>query len=275
MPRWQGESLVGKSLLVWMEQGFGDEIQFCRYLPLLKAQGAAHITLVCHPPLKTLLETLAGVDAVLAVDDEASELRPHDYWSLLLSLPYQFRTDLGSIPAAIPYLAVPAAAGQRWAGRLADAPINVGIVWQGNPRHLSDHERSLPSLATLAPLWDIPGIRFVSLQKGRDEAATSPGQAIVALGPMLQDFAETAAVIAQLDLLISVDTAVVHLAGALGKPSWVLLPAYKTDWRWLRHRPDSPWYPGVMRLFRQRQRGDWGLAVLELRDALRQWVVGR
>jgi tetratricopeptide (TPR) repeat protein len=275
MPRWQGESLVGKALLVWMEQGFGDEIQFCRYLPLLKAQGAGHITLVCHPPLKALLATLPGVDAVLAVDDDESEVRPHDYWTFLLSLPYQFRTELATIPARIPYLQVPAAARQRWAGRLADAPINVGIVWKGNPRHLSDHERSLPDMATLAPLWDVPGIRFVSLQKGRDETTALAGLPHLSVGPALNDFADTAAVISQLDLLISVDTAVVHLAGALGKPCWVMLPAYKTDWRWLRDRADSPWYPGVMRLFRQAKRGDWTLTVLEVRDSLMQWLASR
>lgn len=275
IPRWQGEPLVGKSLLVWMEQGFGDEIQFCRYLPLLKAQGVAQITLVCHPPLKALLETLEGVDTVLAVDDEETDVKPHDCWTFLLSLPHFFRTDLDNIPARLPYLAVPEAARAKWAGRLPQDGHKVGLVWLGNPRHLNDHERSLPGLAALAPLWEVPGVHFYSLQKGRDEAPDLPGQPIVNLGPELADFADTAAVVAQLDLVICVDTAVAHLAGALGKPCWVLLPAFKTDWRWLQKRPDSPWYPGVLRLIRQPQRGNWTVAIQEARDSLRRWVSAR
>ncbi len=166
----------------------------------------------------------------------------------------------------------------RWQRRLARAAPNealrVGLVWRGNPRHQNDADRSLPGLATLAALAEVPGARFFSLQRGagEDEARRTPAPLqLAALGHALTDFAETAAVIANLDLVIGVDTATVHLAGALGKPVWVMLPEHMTDWRWLEERSDSPWYPGVMRLFRQRAPGDWTGVVAEIVAALRAW----
>lgn len=270
-PQWRGEPLTGKSLLVWPEQGLGDEIQFCRYLPLLKRQGAAHITLVCKTPLTALMKTLEGVDSVLAVDEALADIAAHDYWTYPLSCPLHCKTDSASIPDSIPYLRASPERMAHWSERLPRHGLRVGLVWKGNRFHDNDGHRSLPHLSTLAPLWAVPGVHFISLQKGQGEdEARSPAldQALVHLGSELSDFADTAAIVAQLDLVIAVDTAVAHLAGALGKPCWVLLPAYKTDWRWLEGCADSPWYPGSMRLYRQPANEDWMPVIAAIRQDL-------
>ena len=269
-PQWQGEPLQGKSLLVWFEQGHGDMIQFGRYLALLKAQGAAHITLACAPALQRLLGSVHGVDAVIT-NEAALAPREPDYWTFLLSAPLHLGTTVESIPDAV-YLEPDAQLVEKWRQRLA--PLTgrkVGLVWKGSVIHANDRHRSLPSLAALAPLWSLPGLSFVSLQKGQgeDEALAAPAnQPILHLGSEIQDFADSAAIIAQLDLVICVDTAIAHLAGALGKPCWVLLPKTGTDWRWLRDRTDSPWYPHSMRLFRQAVMGDWHDAIEQVRQAM-------
>jgi hypothetical protein len=268
-PRWHGESLEGKSVLVWYEAGHGDMIQFCRYLPLLKTLGASRVTLVCHPALRLLVETLAGVDALFAADQHIPN-EGYDYWTYPLSLPHFCQTELASIPAATPYLHAMPGRMARWAARLATDGFRVGLVWKGSPAHENDADRSLPSLEALAPLWTVPGIRFVSLQKGAGEDETRfppPGLSLVSLGSEMADFADVAAIVAQLDLVICVDTAVAHLAGALNRPCWVLLADYKTDWRWLTGRADSPWYPTI-RLFRQARGGDWASVIEEIRIAL-------
>lgn len=271
-PRWQGEALEGKSLIIGLEAGHGDMIQFCRYAGLLKARGAARVDVLCHPALKALFATLPGVDTVFALDDAVADAN-WDFWTPPLSLPYHFGTRLETIPADIPYLAADPDRLAKWRALLPDeAPVRrVGLAWKGNPRFENDADRSLPSLDVLAPLGAVPGVRFVSLQKGvgEDEARHPPaGLSILPLGERIADFADTAAIIAQLDLVISVDTAVAHLAGALGKPCWVLLPDYQTDWRWLTGRDDTPWYPG-MRLFRQPAGGGWGAVVGQVVEALR------
>ncbi len=274
-PRWQGESLAGKSLLIWPEQGLGDYIQFCRYAPLLKDRGLARLSLFCAPSLKALLETVNGVDAVIT--DPAS-VPGHDYWCFPLSLPLHFGTTVDAIPAALPYLRALPERMDRWRNRLPGEGRKVGLAWKGNPKLKNDSNRSLPGLETLAPLWAVPGVSFVSLQKGpgEDQATQAPAaQPIIALGTQAGDFADTAAIIAQLDLVICVDTAIAHLAGAMGKTCWVLLPALGTDWRWLDDRPDSPWYPGVMRLFRQSKIGDWSRTVDEVASALNSRVNAR
>ncbi len=271
-PRWQGESLVGKSLVIWPEQGFGDYIQFVRYVPLLKARGVAHLTLVCSPPLSVLLATVEGVDA--AVTDLA-QLPAHDYWSFVMSLPLHCATTADTIPVEpMPYVqALPSRAAQ-WRESLPAAGLKVGVAWKGNAKHKNDSNRSLPGLASLLPLWSVPGLTFISLQKGQgeEEALQAPeGQPIVALGAQMQDFADSAAIVSQLDLVICVDTAIAHVAGALGKPCWVLLPSMGTDWRWLLDRTDSPWYPSV-RLFRQTDLEDWSETIDDVATALRLWV---
>ncbi len=273
-PQWQGEPLAGKSLLVWPEQGFGDEIQFCRFLPLLGAQGPGRLTLVCKAPLKALMDTLGGVDRVLTVDDASIAVPPHDYWTFPLSLPFHCKVELDTIPAQTPYLRALPHRIAKWSPRLPRDGLRVGIVWQGNHRNPNDADRSLPHLSALAPLWSVPGVQFVSLQKGpaEDQARDPPiGQALVHAGSDIADFADAAAVVQQLDLVICVDTAIAHLAGALAKPCWVLLPAHKTDWRWMQVRADSPWYP-AMRLFRQQHRGEWAPVLEDVVNALRDFA---
>ena len=280
-PRWQGGSLAGRSILIGIEAGQGDMVQFCRYARLLKEQGAARIGLLCHPGLKTLLATLADVDVVIAADGEIPRTG-WDCWTPLLSLPFHCQTRIDTIPATLPYLSADPAKADAWAAKLRDPDgqntLKVGLVWKGNPRFENDLDRSLPDLSVLAPLGDVAGVRFFSLQKGRgeDEAAKPPaGLAPTNLAPYITDFSDTAAIVANLDLVISVDTAVAHLAGALGKPCWILLPDYKTDWRWLDARSDSPWYPGAVRLFRQRIMGDWTEVVAEVGAELRKQALAQ
>jgi len=289
-PRWTGDELAGRTLLIVSDAGHGDLIQMARYARFLKARGAAGLLLLCQPALQRLLGREAGFDQVFAYDEPVPR-GSWQVWAPLMSLPYLCGTELGSIPAALPYLqADPARVAQRaWqmgvskmvskgAQVLEPAalqpdrrPLRVGLVWRGNPLHENDADRSLPSLSLLAPLGAIPGVHFVSLQSGAgQEDALSPpeGLRFQPLAEPLGDFAETAAVIANLDLVIGVDTSIIHLAGALGKPVWVLLPHYKADWRWLQGRDDSPWYPCVMRLFRQARIGDWAPVVAQLVQAL-------
>ena len=270
-PQWMGEPLFGKSIIVCPEQGFGDQIQFVRYLPLLKALGATRVTLICRPTLMQLFCTAPGVDMIIS-GENTTVVEPHDFWTFPMSLPLRFRTTLETIPANLPYLSTSEDRLSLWAEKLPPG-FKIGLVWKGNDQHKNDRNRSLPSLETLKPLWSVPGISFVSLQKGNgeDEAANPPpDQPILNLGPDIRDFADTAAIIEQLDLVVSVDTAVVHLAGALGKPCWLLLPRINTDWRWLEEREGSPWYPGVMRLFRQTTVGDWATVVGRVAEDLRR-----
>jgi len=277
-PRWRGEPLDGKSLLIGFEAGHGDMVQFCRYAALLKGQGAATIAIVCHPALKRLFATLSGVDAVLSFAEPLPSAG-WDFWTPPFSIPFYCQTRLDSIPATLPYLWADKKMVAYWSSRLGNdsslSELRVGLAWKGNPHFENDSDRSLPTLETLAPLGTIPGVRFFSLQKGvgEDEAAHPPiGLPLVNLGPQITDFADTAAIVENLDLVICVDTAVAHIAGAIGKACWVLLPDYKTDWRWLTGRSDSPWYPGVLRLFRQPRMGDWTTVVAEVRTALQALV---
>lgn len=275
-PRWQGESLQGRSVLISFDAGHGDMIQFCRYAKVLKTLGAVRITLVCHPALKTLFTTLDDVDTVLAFDEPLPPAE-WDFWTPPLSIPFYCRTRLDSIPAGIPYLRADRELAERWSSVLSaectPSDLRVGLAWKGNPRFENDSERSIPDLKTLASLGTVAGVRFFSLQKGagEDEAANPPvGLPIVNLGPRIADFADSAAIVANLDLIISVDTAIAHLAGAMARECWILLPDYMTDWRWLTGRTDSPWYPGVMRLFRQPRMGEWATVIAEVREELRR-----
>lgn len=263
--QWQGEPLAGKSLIVWHEQGYGDSFQFSRYVPLLKARGVAHLGLACLPSAKRLFETIDGVDECIALDD-MQPIRGYDYWCFTMSLPLLFGTTVETIPANVPYLHARREDSERWKTRLPHACFKVGLVWAGDPRpdhadsrvSAADRRRSMKA-STYLPLLTLPGIAFVSLQKG----ATTQAQiddlppALRPLDPMndVRDFADTAAIIANLDLVISVDTSIAHLAGALGKPVWIL-SRFDGCWRWLRERDDTPWYPQA-RLFRQTRPGDW------------------
>jgi hypothetical protein len=228
---------------------------------------------VCDTPLVGLFVTLAGVHEVIG-EERAAELPSHDYWVRLLSLPLHCGTVMASIPSSLPYLYAPPEQCKQWIQRLPAKDLRIGLVWKGSAGHKNDAKRSLPGLYSLAKLWTVPGVVFISLQKGQGEseaASPPPNQPLLDLGVEIRDFADLAAVIAQLDLVICVDTAVAHLAGALQKPCWVLLPRQGTDWRWLQVRSDSPWYPGVMRLFRQQPGEEWSGVVSRLVMELAEW----
>lgn len=278
LTRWAGEALAGRSLLIATDAAHGDLIHMVRYARLLKAMGAGRVAIWGQAALKTLLSRAEGVDRYIAFDEPFAPAE-WDCWAPLMSLPHLCGTTLDDIPAALPCLhADPLRVAHR--ARQDFQPVGsgrlkVGLVWRGNPLHENDAQRSLPSLQTLRALWSVPCIDFVSLQSGAgSEEALSPpdGQPFMPLAEALGDFAETAAVVANLDLVIGVDTSMVHLAGALGKPVWVLLSDYKTDWRWMNERGDSPWYPGVMRLFRQDRSGQWAPVVEQVAQTLADWV---
>ena len=266
--RWSGQSLQGKTILLRIEQGFGDVIQFLRYAPGLQALGAT----VLLGKFSGLAHCFRGVDRVV---DHGLPSSQCDYYIDIVSLPRIFGTEVATIPALVPYIEAPRELVERWSERLGgEGVLKVGVVWAGNPEHKNDRYRSL-RLAALAPLWPVAGVRFISLQKGAAAAeweGLPAGLDAVNLGPELADFTDTAAVISQLDLVICVDTAVAHLAGALGKPVWLLV-AQPADFRWLEGREDSPWYP-TMRLFRQRQRGDWDEVIERVKEALLARVRG-
>lgn len=273
-PRWRGESIEGRHILVGIEAGHGDMIQFCRYASLLKDRGAVRVDMLCHPALKALLSSFSAIDRVIGLDEHLPE-EGWDFWVPPLSLPHYCGTRLDNIPVATPYLAAPQAYIQKWQKRIPQSGFKVGLVWKGNPQFENDADRSLASLDLLAPLGEIHGVDFFSLQKGAGEEqvlAAPAGLNLQALGADIENFSDTAAIMLQLDLIISVDTAAVHLAGALGRPCWVLLPAYKTDWRWLTERSDSPWYPGTHRLFRQATPGDWTDTIADIKKQLARFL---
>jgi tetratricopeptide (TPR) repeat protein len=251
-PLWLGtDSLEGKTILLHGEQGVGDSIQFVRYVPLVQARGA-RVVLAVHRELKSLLSGMA--EAVLAEDEI---LPAFDLRCPLPSLPLAFGTTLATVPAQVPYLHPRGSQVADWKRRLPESlALRVGLAWAGNPAHKNDRNRSM-AFEWLAPLLAVPHVQFVSLQKGvsGDAEALSRARRWVDLASALEDFSDTAAAMANLDLIISVDTAVAHLAGALAKAVWVLLP-FSPDWRWLLDREDSPWYPSA-RVFRQPAAGDW------------------
>ena len=271
-PRWQGEPLEDKSLLVSFEAGHGDVIQFSRYATLLKARGVKRLTLVCHPALTRLMRSHAAIDEIFSSAD-AVPVTGHDYWMPLLSAPFHFYRPDAPVYASLPYLRAEPAMRAHWASLLPQQGLRVGLVWRGNPAFENDKDRSLPGPDTLLPLWQVPGVTLVSLQKGAGETqaqAFAADHALTCLGPQMQNFADAAAIVDQLDLLISVDTAMAHLAGALGKPCWVLLPNYMTDWRWGMQGTHSAWYPDCLRLFRQADDGQWEGVIQDLVQALQE-----
>jgi Flp pilus assembly protein TadD len=250
---WDGSNLAGQRILLHAEQGFGDTINFIRYAPMVKARGG-FVIFYGPAALSSLLEHQCGIGQICR-DDVAPP--PYDVHCPLMSLPRVFGTNLETIPANVPYLFADPALVARWKQAFVGEVLKIGLAWAGNPRQPNDHKRS-SSLAAFAPLAQLPGVQFYSLQMGAAAAQLqSPpaGMRIIDLAPQIRSFADTAAMIEALDLVVSVDTSVAHLAGALGKPVWVPL-AYAADWRWLLDRTDSPWYP-TMRLFRQPRPGDW------------------
>jgi hypothetical protein len=269
-PLWLGNGPVaGRTVLLHAEQGFGDTIQFIRYAPLLAGQGANVICEV-QPELKPLLSQLAGVAVVAA----GEPLPAFDLHCPLLSLPLAFATQLADIPADVPYLAAPADRVALWQDRLSSGRRRAGFVWSGSPTHKNDANRSI-ALARLAPLFDDPGVRCFSLQTElrATDRETRGLPHLTHLGGDIHDFADTAAIISLLDVVISVDTAVAHLAGALGKPVIILLP-FAADFRWMRQRADTPWYP-TAKLMRQPAFGDWDVVIAGLRDELSRMAGGQ
>jgi FkbM family methyltransferase len=265
VPVWDGTPLNGRTILLLGEQGAGDTIQFLRYVPLLVA-GGGKVVLATSPQLAPLLARMPGLSQIVT---DGAQLPTTDVYAHLLDLPALFKTDLASIPAATSYLTAPPVQDDL---KIASAPgtrLKVGLAFAGNPRHRGDRLRSL-EFSKLAILFGLDGVAFYSLQVGQalpEEAQPFlKSGLLVDLAPRIKDFADTAQLLSQLDLVISVDTGLVHLAGALGKPAWVLLP-YAPDWRWLLNRMDSPWYP-TLKLFRQPVPADWDGAVMSLRKAL-------
>lgn len=274
-PEWQGESVIGKTLVIWGEQGFGDEIQFCRYVSILKSHGAAYLTWVCKKPLKDLFKTLEAIDDVLSVED-ASSIPPHDYWTFALSIPLHCKTTLDNIPATVPYLYAPPEKTTTLTSNLRSLnELKIGICWKGNPNFPNDAERS-PGIDYFKPLFKLTGIKFFTLQPDtRDEFLAATDNAGVDFGRELDksSFEEAAALITNLDLIISCDTSIAHLAGALNKPVWITLP-FSADWRWLTNREDNPWYPNT-RLFRQSQRGNWSEVIQRVEKRLKKVIAGK
>jgi len=262
-PLWRGEPLKGARILLHSEQGLGDTLQFLRYLPLIQAMDCS-VVLEVQEPLQRIAAQLPGLAALVHGGDD---LPPLDWQCPMMSVPLAFETTLETIPAQVPYITVPEEAREAAAVRdWPDEGLRVGLVWAGNPSHIDDRRRSIP-LSFLEPLFGVEGAHFFSLQMGPSVAQLADTEAqITDLTPAISDMADTAALIEQLDLVICVDTAVAHLAGALARPAWVLLP-FAPDWRWLREREDSPWYP-TLRLFRQPKLRDWTSVVEKVRDEL-------
>ncbi len=256
-PTWRGPGRPSERVLVLNDHGLGDTIQFFRYLPLMTAAGVEAV-FACPPRLRRLLSSKASVRFV---DWPSADDPPFDAQIAISSLPHAFGTRLDTIPAAVPYLVAEPLLREKWAGRIGSAGFKIGVAWQGNPDPEADRARSMP-LSALAPLAEIAGVRLISLQKGAGEEQLSllpPSMRVETLRADFdagQDaFVDTAAAMASLDLIVTCDTSIAHLAGALAAPVWVALKS-DAEWRWLTGRADSPWYP-TMRLFRQPRRGAW------------------
>lgn len=270
--QWQGEALAGKRLLLYGEQGLGDTLQFVRYVPRLQAMGAA-ITLIVPEVLMPLFTAnFPTVDVAAAIGMRTG----FDYQASLMSLPAIVRETLATLPRDVPYLVADGARIAKWQARLGGDGFRVGIVWQGGKKYVRDATRSMP-LRQFAPLAAVPGVRLISVQAqvGLEQLDDLPaGMKVERLGEEIENnpdgFREIAALMASLDLLVMSDTGPTHLAGALGRPVWVALPRYP-DWRWMRGREDSPWYP-TMRLFRQEAAGDWDGVFQRIAEALRSAV---
>jgi len=265
-PLWDGADIKGKSILLYAEQGFGDVIHFVRYAPRVADKGA-EVILGCQKELKSLLKGIPGVSSVVAFGEA---LPKFDLQCPLPSLPRIFNTTIDSIPSQVPYMQPDIQSVSKWRHKLHidKLSLNIGLVWAGSPGHLNDRNRSCPPDLFL-PIARIDGLRLFSLQKEIPERWSSGSVSelnLIDYTEDIEDFSDTAGIIMNLDIIISVDTAVAHLAGSLGKPVWSLLP-FAPDWRWMLNRDDSPWYP-TMRLFRQPSPGDWKSVISKLHDEL-------
>jgi tetratricopeptide (TPR) repeat protein len=273
-PRWDGAPLDGRTILLHAEQGLGDALQFIRYAPQVKERGG-RVLVECQPAVRELLATCSAVEQVLV---QGQPLPTFDVQASLMSLPALFETTLTNMPADVPYLAADPSLVEHWRQELSRVGgFKIGIVWQGSPAHRGDKHRSVP-LTQFAPLAGVKGVHLLSLQVGAGTAqlaALGDRFPVTDLGRQFEpaSFQDVAAVVKNLDLVVTVDTAIAHLAGALGVPVWIALP-FSPDWRWLLDREDSPWYP-TMRLFRQKRLGDWDAVFQHLAEELARLVVGR
>ena len=270
-PRWDGSKSPHLRLLVHDEQGLGDTLQFVRYLPMVKER-VGTVIFETRRSLIPLLAGFPGIDEIIERSADGAPKADYDAYVALMSLPWLFRTKPSNIPDRIPYLKAPEDKMLAWKNRIGGPGLKIGVVWAGRPEHTNDHNRSC-RLDQFAALADLPGLQWYSLQKGPAEAQLDDWRSmspIENLGTAFDDFTDTAGAIANLELVITVDTSVAHLAGAMGAPVWVLLP-YIPDWRWMMRRQDSPWYP-TMRLFRQPEQGDWHSVFSQTRCALQQML---
>jgi len=275
-PLWKGQALPGKKILMYAEQGFGDTIQFIRYAPLLAKLGA-EVIVECPRELARLFQTIEGASQIVTAGDPLPAV---DFQVPFMSLPLGFRTRLDTIPASVPYLAPDPALAASWGKRLEEQSIRksgeltVGLVWAGRPTPKGFNANRSMALRDYSPLFRIPGVRFISLQKGAGaEQIRDSGLPLIDLTADIQDFADLAALMSNLDLVISVDTAAAHLAGALGRAVWNIVPR-PGAFQWMRNRLDSPWYP-TMQLFRQEEFWDWTGVVAKVEAALRERASSR
>lgn len=266
-PRWGGQPVKGKTLLIHDEQGYGDTFQFLRLVEQAQERSGAHIILEVNQEACNLARRVSGYNQLII---RGTLPPPFDFHCELMSLPAALGLQLSQLPGRMPYLFADPVRVEKWRARLAGLPRPlVGLVWAGSPTHANDKRRSL-MLADLAPLA-LEGITFLALQKGpaaEQAVAPPPGMSLLSLSGEIHDFDDTAAILTVADILVSVDSSPVHLAGALGRPAWVLLP-FLNDWRWLIQRDDSPWYPG-MRLFRQPVPGQWETVLQDVAAALKE-----
>jgi hypothetical protein len=270
VPRWDGTPLSGGSVLIARDGGFGDAIQFWRFVLSAKAR-TGRVVLACAPELATLAQTLAGVDEIRVSDGASDDAPDVDAYIPLCALPAVLRIERAQIARPVPYLRADPVAVERMRERIGREPgrRNVGLVWAGNPDFAGDAQRST-HLARLAPLFTAAGLRWVSLQTGVRAQEPAPfGSLLARIELGLDDFAQTAAALKALDLLVTTDTAIAHLAGALGVPTIVMLP-YAADWRWGIDRAESPWYPSL-RLVRQARPGDWEELAARARECASAW----
>jgi Flp pilus assembly protein TadD len=260
LPMWNGSRIDGKTILLYSEQGLGDAIQFIRYAPMVAGMGG-RVLLECPAALGPIFRGFPGVERILA---SGAPVPGCDFQCALASLPGMFKTTLHSIPAPIPYLAADPKAAESWRKRIepSNDVLQIGLAWAGRAENRNDRNRSMP-LKNFSPMANMTRVRFHSLQTSR---TTNAPFALSDWSDSLKDFGETAGLIANLDLVISVDTAVAHLSGAMGKPVWLFLP-FLPDWRWMLERTDSPWYP-TMRLFRQKAAGDWDDVIRRVAEEL-------
>lgn len=270
VPLWDGAPLHGRPILIHAEQGLGDTLQFIRFLPLVKERGG-HVILECQPPLEAVLERFTGYDALVGRGKPVGHFTCH---APLMSVPRIIGNTLTSLPADVPYLQIDPELVAGWGDAIQasldrEGDLRVGLTWGGNAQHRNDRYRSLPA-SYLEPLGGVKGVSFFGLQKGRNDLGYAGQPPMIFLEDSKTDLLDTAAILLNLDLVISVDTSMVHLAGALGRPTWVLL-SFNNDWRWLMKRQDSPWYPNV-RLFRQSRLHDWYTVINHVHRELSELV---